>query len=147
MFEVSSHTRFLPPILGIERQWTQRFSDPKPSHRNIFTARRRPKSGCRYRRPDSGHSRNSNRRLLLRDARLAAETASGSALNAFLALDPERLNAFRHRLSELLQATQPDQDKLTRHLHHSASCQLHLPAVIGDYTDFYTRNSSRRKCW
>ena len=47
-------------------------------------------------------------------------------------------NAFRHRLSELLQATQPDQDKLTRHLHHSASCELHLPAVIGDYTDFYT---------
>jgi fumarylacetoacetase len=71
-------------------------------------------------------------------ARLAAETASGSSLNAFLGLDPEVRNAFRHRLSELLQTNQPDQDKLTRHLHDSTSCQLHLPAVIGDYTDFYT---------
>ena len=72
------------------------------------------------------------------DARLAAETVSGSSLNTFLALDPEVRNAFRHRLSELLQANQPDQDKLGQHLHDSATCQLHLPAVIGDYTDFYT---------
>lgn len=72
------------------------------------------------------------------NARLAAETASGSSLNTFLGLDPEVRNAFRHRLSELLRADQPDHDRLTRHLHDPASCQLHLPAVIGDYTDFYT---------
>lgn len=72
------------------------------------------------------------------DACQAAQTASGSSLNTFLALEPEARNAFRRRLSELLQADQPEQEKLARHLHSSAACQLHLPAVIGDYTDFYT---------
>jgi fumarylacetoacetase len=72
------------------------------------------------------------------DACQAAEAASGSSLNSFLALDPGIRNAFRHCLFDLLQASQPDPHKLARHLYDSASCQLRLPALIGDYTDFYT---------
>ncbi len=72
------------------------------------------------------------------DACQAAEAASGESLNSFLALGPEVRNAFRHCLFDLLQASQPDPHKLARHLYDSASCQLHLPALIGDYTDFYT---------
>jgi fumarylacetoacetase len=72
------------------------------------------------------------------DARLAAEASTDSSLNTFLALDPEVRNAFRHRLSELFEEHQPNQDKIVALLCDSSSCQLHLPAVIGDYTDFYT---------
>ena len=72
------------------------------------------------------------------DASRAAEAASGSSLNSFLALDTEVRNTFRHRLSDLLEANQPDAHKLMAHLYDAASCRLHLPAVIGDYTDFYT---------
>src|SRR5258708_5739272 len=73
------------------------------------------------------------------DACQAAEVASGSSLNSFLALDPEVRNAFRHCLFDLLQPSQPDPRKLARHLYDSALCHPHLPALIVDYTHFYTR--------
>ena len=76
--------------------------------------------------------------LLFGDARQAAEATIGWTLNNFLALDPEVRNALRHRLSDLLAASQPDADKVVPHLYDSSWCQLHLPAWIGDYTDFYT---------
>ena len=71
-------------------------------------------------------------------ARDAAEAASGTTLNPFLALGRPARTALRARLSQLLDdhATE-DADIRNRLLHHAADCTLHLPAAIGDYTDFY----------
>lgn len=71
------------------------------------------------------------------EARLAAEAASGPALNALLALGAGPRRALRVRLSELLAAGSPAQSRVEELLHPAAGCTLHVPAVIGDYTDFY----------
>ena len=75
--------------------------------------------------------------LLTGDARDAVEAAPGGTLNAMLALGPAPRQALRARLSEILRAGSPDQTKAEPLLHAAASCMLHLPAAIGDYTDFY----------
>ncbi|WP_040639435.1 fumarylacetoacetase [Microvirga lotononidis] len=67
----------------------------------------------------------------------AAEAASGSALNAFLALGAGARQALRLRLSDLLAQGSPEQSKVETCLHDAADCTSHLPARIGDYTDFY----------
>src|SRR5260370_4616338 len=74
-------------------------------------------------------------------ARLAAEVAAGPALNPLMRLGKEPRIALRKRLSELLSADGAERkaveglsDKL---LHNSADCELHLPASIGNYTDFF----------
>jgi fumarylacetoacetase len=71
------------------------------------------------------------------EARRAAEAASGPALNGLLALGAGPRRALRVRLSELLAAGSPAQGQVERCLHPAAGCTLHLPAAIGDYTDFY----------
>jgi fumarylacetoacetase len=71
------------------------------------------------------------------EARQAAEAASGPALNGLLALGAGPRRALRTRLSELLVAGSPAQGEVEKLLHPAAECTLHLPAVIGDYTDFY----------
>ena len=60
----------------------------------------------------------------------------GETLNALFALPAGERLALRRRLSALLS------DPAHRHaveplLHDAADCALHLPAAIGDYTDFY----------
>ncbi|MGH7043078.1 MAG: fumarylacetoacetase, partial [Acetobacteraceae bacterium] len=49
--------------------------------------------------------------------------------------------ALRRRLSALLDANGPDRERIEplagRLLHHAAACAMHLPAAIGDYTDFF----------
>jgi len=67
----------------------------------------------------------------------AAEAAAGSTLNAFLALGRAGRTALRRRLFELLEAGSPDRHRVETLLHDSAACRLHVPALIGDYTDFY----------
>ncbi|HET6182934.1 MAG TPA: fumarylacetoacetase [Acetobacteraceae bacterium] len=67
-------------------------------------------------------------------ARAAAEAAAGAALNRLLALGPGPRHALRARLSELLSAGQPERLWL---LHRQDECAMHLPAEIGDYTDFF----------
>ncbi|MBO1074605.1 fumarylacetoacetase (plasmid) [Roseomonas marmotae] len=67
----------------------------------------------------------------------AARAASGESLNGFLALGAGPRRALRARLSEILAAGSPDQRKAEACLHPAADCTLHLPARIGDYTDFY----------
>lgn len=64
----------------------------------------------------------------------AADLAGDQTLNRLLALPAEDRRALRRALSELLAAGGPE-DRLS--LHHAAACTLHLPARIGDYTDFY----------
>ncbi|TGE00612.1 fumarylacetoacetase [Methylobacterium nonmethylotrophicum] len=75
--------------------------------------------------------------LLAGDAAAAAEAAGETALNSLLALGAGPRRALRARLSELLRAGSADRDRVAPFLHEAASCTLHLPARIGDYTDFY----------
>jgi fumarylacetoacetase len=58
-------------------------------------------------------------------------------LNPFLALGAGARQALRARLSALLQAGSPDQGRVEPCLRSASDCTLHLPAHIGDYTDFY----------
>ncbi|WP_420607597.1 fumarylacetoacetase [Novosphingopyxis sp.] len=57
-------------------------------------------------------------------------------LNAFFALPKADRMAFRQRLSELLSDEQY-REKVEPLLYDAADCTMHLPARIGDYTDFY----------
>ena len=75
--------------------------------------------------------------LFTGEAARAAEAASGPTLNAFLALGAGPRRALRLRLSELLASGSSYQDKVEACLHAAEACTLHLPAHIGDYTDFY----------
>lgn len=75
--------------------------------------------------------------LLSDDAKVAAAAAAGSMLNPFLALPPAARRALRRRISELLTLGAPEQAQVATWLHPADACVLHLPATIGDYTDFY----------
>ncbi|MGH8382485.1 fumarylacetoacetase [Pseudomonas sp.] len=70
-------------------------------------------------------------------ARAAVEATRGGALNAFFALGRDARVALRERLLELLGEHSEHQAALKPLLLASGACQLHLPAQIGDYTDFY----------
>jgi fumarylacetoacetase len=69
----------------------------------------------------------------------AAEAAAGPTLNRFLDLGAGPRAALRERLFEILsdEATAAVRALAPRLLHQAADCTLHLPAAIGDYTDFY----------
>jgi len=67
----------------------------------------------------------------------AIEAASDDALNRFFALGAGPRRALRARLSELLAEGAAEAEKLEGALHRAAGCTMHLPAHIGDYTDFY----------
>ena len=64
----------------------------------------------------------------------AAEAAALPTLNAFMALGTPSRIALRAQLFALLSdpAAQP-----RAVLHDAAACSMHLPAAIGDYTDFF----------
>jgi fumarylacetoacetase len=70
------------------------------------------------------------------EAALAAQMASGQSLNALFAIGPGPRRALRTRVFELLSANgrerAPDDA-----LKPIADAVVHLPAFIGDYTDFY----------
>lgn len=75
--------------------------------------------------------------LLSGDALIAAAAASGESLNPLLALGAGPRVALRRALSALLSAGGGEPAVLQPLLHDAAVCTLHLPCVIGDYTDFY----------
>ncbi|MGC6328010.1 fumarylacetoacetase [Rhizorhabdus sp. FW153] len=60
----------------------------------------------------------------------------GPTLNALFAMAPERRQALRAKISELL-SVENHRAALAPHIHAQADVTLHLPATIGDYTDFY----------
>jgi fumarylacetoacetase len=60
---------------------------------------------------------------------------SGSTLNALFSRGPAVRGALRQRLSALLASDSDAADKLK--MHRAADCVMHLPAAVGDYTDFY----------
>ena len=72
--------------------------------------------------------------LLSGEAASAAKAASAETLNAFLAQGAASRSTLRHSVSDLLSEGAPPHPEL---LHEAAACTLHLPATIGDYTDFY----------
>jgi fumarylacetoacetase len=74
--------------------------------------------------------------LLEGSALEAAIAASGPTLNPLLALGPEPRRALRRAVSTLL-SDPGEQDVVSRCLRPAAACALHLPATVGDYTDFY----------
>ncbi|HYW64106.1 MAG TPA: fumarylacetoacetase [Bradyrhizobium sp.] len=75
--------------------------------------------------------------VLTGDAARAAEAASGSTLNGLLALGAGPRRALRAQLSQLLAVGSPARSKIEPMLHEAKLCELHVPASIGDYTDFY----------
>jgi fumarylacetoacetase len=74
-------------------------------------------------------------------AALAANAAVGLTLNPMMALGKEPRAALRAQLSELLSAEGPRRKNVetlsSRLLHNAADCAVHLPASIGNYTDFF----------
>lgn len=64
------------------------------------------------------------------------EAASQPTLNALLGLAASERVALRQRLSTLLSDARY-KDHIAPMLNPAADCTLHLPVVIGDYTDFY----------
>jgi len=74
-------------------------------------------------------------------ARDAAEAASGRTLNPLLEAGPPARQALRQRVGEILDAKGADAAKIQtiagRLVHESAGCAMHLPAMIGDFTDFF----------
>ena len=74
-------------------------------------------------------------------ARDAAEATSSGSLNKLFGLGEAPRQALRVRTSELLDVNGPDSKRIEeiggRLLHRAAECALHLPARVGDYTDFY----------
>lgn len=71
----------------------------------------------------------------------AAKAASASSLNAFFAQGAPARIALRGALLELLGEGNTQRERLRAQgetlLQPMAHCQLHMPARIGDYTDFY----------
>ncbi|WP_394658274.1 fumarylacetoacetase [uncultured Novosphingobium sp.] len=66
----------------------------------------------------------------------AAAVAHETTLNALLALSQEEQRALRYHLSAIL-SDEAHRAAVEPLLHHAGNCTLHLPARIGDYTDFY----------
>ena len=75
--------------------------------------------------------------LFAGEARPAAEAVSKSSLNAFFALGGEARYALRRQMVDLLTLGSPAQGRLEPHLYSAESCTLHVPARVGDYTDFF----------
>ena len=75
------------------------------------------------------------------EAKVAVEASLGGALNAFFALGRSARVALRDRLLELLSEGSTLRGKIeaqgARLLPLACECEMHLPAKIGDYTDFY----------
>jgi fumarylacetoacetase len=71
------------------------------------------------------------------EAAAAARAAHRPTLNDLMALGTPPRQALRSRLSELLDEAGPARAQMQPTLHDAAACTMHLPATIGDYTDFY----------
>ena len=74
--------------------------------------------------------------LLSGDAAKAV-AATGETLNGLFALGPAPRIALRAQLFALLSAGTPARATAAKLLHPASACTVHLPAAIGDYTDFY----------
>jgi fumarylacetoacetase len=73
---------------------------------------------------------------LLNTAPLAQAALAAPQLNGLLALPPTDRQALRRAVSRML-SDEGMATVLRPLLHPSATCTMHLPVAIGDYTDFY----------
>ncbi|MEX5574339.1 fumarylacetoacetase [Pseudomonas lijiangensis] len=74
------------------------------------------------------------------EAQNVAEVASRDQLNDFFALGATARRTLRHALLHLLAKDSPQRTRLeavSNLLHPMNECRLHVPARVGDYTDFY----------
>jgi len=69
---------------------------------------------------------------------IASHESAASELNTLLAMGSEPRRALRRWLFEALRQGSILQMAIEPMLHRMEECTLHLPATIGDYTDFYT---------
>jgi fumarylacetoacetase len=67
---------------------------------------------------------------------IPAQPLSAPTLNALFELPAAIRSELRARLSELMSDT-AHRPRVGPHLHAADACRMHLPAAIGDYTDFY----------
>jgi fumarylacetoacetase len=71
----------------------------------------------------------------------AAQTASASSLNAFFALGLSARRGLRGALQDLLGEGSAQRERMLQMgeslLHPMNQCRMHMPARVGDYTDFY----------
>ena len=67
----------------------------------------------------------------------AARAAAGATLNDFFGLGAEHRRALRYRVHDLLREGSSAQATVERMLHPADDVDMHLPATVGDYTDFY----------
>ncbi|MDP3749529.1 MAG: fumarylacetoacetase [Phenylobacterium sp.] len=74
---------------------------------------------------------------LMVTVRDAVNAAADRTLNALLACPSSERRVLRRRLSELLKVGAPDRAEVETWLYPAPGCAMHLPARIGDYTDFY----------
>jgi fumarylacetoacetase len=71
----------------------------------------------------------------------AGHAASGGSLNRLMSLGPRHWSALRHAVFSLMRADHPEAEKneqlLSSCIIPQSGIEMMLPAVIGDYTDFY----------
>jgi len=84
-------------------------------------------------------------RLFSGAARAAAEAAAGPTLDPLLALPASARRTLRQRLSDILAADSDARALALELLHDVAACTMHLPATVGDYTDFFAGIHHARK--
>ena len=80
-----------------------------------------------------------NQRSLALGDEATLEACRKDSLNALMALGTGPRGAVRKRLHALLRkdASANDRETMSRHLVRQADVEMRLPAVVGDYTDFY----------
>jgi len=71
------------------------------------------------------------------EAAHAAALAAQPHLNGLMGAGAAARRALRVRLCEMLTEGAPERAEIEGHLHWAVDCTMHLPAVVGDYTDFY----------
>lgn len=73
------------------------------------------------------------------EAQMIADVASRDQLNDFFALGARARQTLRHALLQLFAENSPQRDSLQAAslLYPISECRLHVPARVGDYTDFY----------
>jgi fumarylacetoacetase len=71
------------------------------------------------------------------DSAPGAALASRPTLNEFFAAGASARTGLRRRLFEVLSAGASEAARLRPVLYPAGSCTIHLPADVGDYTDFY----------
>ena len=114
----------------------RRLPDPEPAARRVQPGRRaRPAAASPSATRSSISPRPSRAGLFAGEAR-RRPAAAGPTLNALMALGAGPRRALRARLLGLLADGAPER-ALEPLLHRAADCTMHLPAAIGDYTDFY----------